>query len=93
MKIAVVGTGYVGLVAGACFSDTGNTVWCVDKDQKKIENLKKGEIPIFEPGLDTLVKRGMAEKRLFFTTSVPDAVKECDILFMAVGTPAVRPAP
>lgn len=87
MKIAVIGTGYVGLVAGACFADTGNTVYCVDRDSTKIEALKRGEIPIFEPGLETLVKRGCSEKRLHFTTSTSEAVIACDIIFMAVGTP------
>jgi UDPglucose 6-dehydrogenase len=87
MKIAVIGTGYVGLVAGACFADTGNTVYCVDKDPSKIEALKRGEIPIFEPGLETLVRRGSAEKRLIFTTSTAEAVAASEIIFMAVGTP------
>jgi UDPglucose 6-dehydrogenase len=87
MKIAVIGTGYVGLVAGACFADTGNTVYCVDKDPSKIEALKKGIIPIYEPGLDQLVKRGSAEGRLLFTTQTAEAVAACEIVFMAVGTP------
>jgi UDPglucose 6-dehydrogenase len=87
MKIAIVGTGYVGLVAGACFADTGNDVVCVDKDKSKIEALRRGEIPIYEPGLEGLVKRGVAEKRLSFTTSTAEAVGSCEIVFMAVGTP------
>ncbi|MCM2323605.1 MAG: UDP-glucose/GDP-mannose dehydrogenase family protein [Oligoflexia bacterium] len=87
MKIAVIGSGYVGLVAGACFADTGNTVYCVDKDPAKIEALKNGIIPIYEPGLDTLVKRGFSEGRLLFTTSTADAVQASEIIFMAVGTP------
>ncbi|MCM2277704.1 MAG: UDP-glucose/GDP-mannose dehydrogenase family protein [Oligoflexia bacterium] len=87
MKIAVIGTGYVGLVAGACFADTGNTVYCVDKDPAKIEALRKGVIPIFEPGLDVLVKRGAAEGRLLFGTSAEEAVAASEIVFMAVGTP------
>lgn len=87
MKIAVIGSGYVGLVAGACFADTGNTVYCVDHDPAKIEALKKGVIPIYEPGLDQLVKRGAAEGRLLFTTSTSEAVAACEIVFMAVGTP------
>ena len=87
MKIAVIGTGYVGLVAGACFADTGNEVICVDIDPTKIEALKRGEIPIFEPGLETLVKRGSQEGRLIFTTSTQDAVRAAEIIFMAVGTP------
>lgn len=87
MKIAVIGTGYVGLVAGACFADTGNRVICVDKNPAKIDALNRGEIPIYEPGLDELVKRGAARKRLSFTTSTQEAVKQADIIFMAVGTP------
>lgn len=87
MKIAVIGTGYVGLVAGACFADSGNTVYCVDKDPSKINSLKKGIIPIFEPGLEDLVTRGYKEERLHFTTSTPDAVAQAEIVFMAVGTP------
>lgn len=89
MKIAVIGTGYVGLVAGACFADTGNIVYCVDKDPSKIDMLKRGEIPIFEPGLETLVKRGFTEKRLIFTTATAEAVATCDVVFMAVGTPSL----
>lgn len=87
MKIAVIGTGYVGLVAGACFADTGNTVYCVDLDESKINLLKEGGVPIYEPGLDVLVKRGYSEGRLHFTTSTEEAVKESEIIFMAVGTP------
>jgi UDPglucose 6-dehydrogenase len=89
MEIAVIGTGYVGLVAGACFADTGNTVICVDKDASKIESLKKGILPIFEPGLETLVERGTTEGRLRFTTSTVEAVKSSEIVFLAVGTPAL----
>src|SRR4051812_15484407 len=87
MKIAVIGTGYVGLVAGACFADTGNDVYCVDKDPSKIKALEQGVIPIYEPGLETLVKRGHSEGRLSFTTSTPEAVAEAEVIFMAVGTP------
>jgi UDPglucose 6-dehydrogenase len=87
MRIAVIGTGYVGLVAGACFADTGNQVYCVDIDPNKVDSLKRGEIPIFEPGLDTLVRRGIQEGRLKFTTSTPEAVQACEIVFIAVGTP------
>lgn len=87
MNIAVIGTGYVGLVAGACFADTGNSVICVDKDKSKIDRLNNGKVPIYEPGLETLVHRGSAEGRLQFTTSTPDAVKKSEIIFMAVGTP------
>jgi UDPglucose 6-dehydrogenase len=88
MEIAVIGTGYVGLVAGACFADTGNNVVCVDKDPAKIESLKKGILPIFEPGLETLVERGTSEGRLKFTTSTKEAVAGAEIVFLAVGTPA-----
>jgi UDPglucose 6-dehydrogenase len=87
MRIAVVGTGYVGLVAGTCFAQTGNNVICVDVDESKIEKLKKGEIPIYEPGLEEMVKRNVAEERLSFTTDITEAVKESLIIFIAVGTP------
>jgi UDPglucose 6-dehydrogenase len=87
MKIAVIGTGYVGLVAGACFADTGNQVICVDKDPEKIRRLRAGEIPIYEPGLEGLVQRGVTEGRLHFTVSTAEAVAACEIIFMAVGTP------
>ncbi len=89
MRVAVIGTGYVGLVAGACFADTGNDVICLDIDPRKIERLKKGEIPIYEPGLDTLVKRGIDKNCLHFTTSYADAVTRSDMIFLAVGTPAL----
>jgi UDPglucose 6-dehydrogenase len=88
MRIAIIGTGYVGLVTGACFADTGNTVFCVDTDSTKIDALKRGEIPIYEPGLETLVRRGAAEGRLHFTTSTREAVAAAEIVFLAVGTPA-----
>ncbi len=87
MKIAVVGTGYVGLVTGACFSEMGNQVWCVDVDEKKIEALKNGEIPIFEPGLEELVKSNRKLGHLCFSTSLPEALQEANICFIAVGTP------
>jgi len=87
MKIAVVGTGYVGLVAGACFADTGNTVTCVDKNPEIIDRLRRGEIPIYEPGLDALVRRGASENRLLFTESTAEAVQSSEIVFLAVGTP------
>ncbi len=87
MKIAMIGTGYVGLVTGTCFAESGNDVVCVDTDSVKIENLKKGIIPIFEPGLDALVKRNVEEERLTFTTNLQDAVKKSLMLFVAVGTP------
>jgi len=87
MKIAVVGTGYVGLVAGACLAENGNEVICVDKDAAKVKALQRGQIPIYEPGLEELVRRNRAEKRLRFTTALPKAVKSSQIIFIAVGTP------
>jgi UDPglucose 6-dehydrogenase len=87
MKVAIVGSGYVGLVTGTCFSEVGIEVTCVDNDQKKIENLKKGIIPIFEPGLEEMVHRNMNKGRLHFTTSLEDALEECEVVFSAVGTP------
>ena len=87
MRISVVGTGYVGLVAGACFAETGNQVVCVDKDAAKIRLLNRGKIPIFEPGLEEIVRRNHQEKRLTFTTSLPEAVRKSDVVFIAVGTP------
>jgi UDPglucose 6-dehydrogenase len=87
MRIAVIGTGYVGLVAGTCFADSGNDVTCVDIDAKKIEGLKKGQVPIYEPGLDTLIEKGVREERLFFSTDLPSAVSQAEVVFIAVGTP------
>jgi UDPglucose 6-dehydrogenase len=87
MKIAVVGTGYVGLVVGACLSENGNDVICVDRDVSKIEMLRGGRMPIYEPGLEEMVRRNHAEERLTFTTDLPAAVKDADIVFIAVGTP------
>lgn len=87
MQITVIGTGYVGLVAGACFAETGSTVACADVDAAKIEALKKNILPIYEPGLDTLVERNQAQGRLTFTTDVAAAVKSADVVFIAVGTP------
>ena len=87
MKIAVVGTGYVGLVAAACFAETGNTVIGADVDARKIEGLKKGVVPIYEPGLEELIHRHQAAKRLTFTIDVGDAVAKSEIVFIAVGTP------
>ncbi len=87
MKIAVVGTGYVGLVAGACLAENGNEVVCVDKDAKKVKLLQRGSIPIYEPGLEELVRRNRAEKRLTFTTALERGVRNSQIIFIAVGTP------
>lgn len=88
MKISVVGTGYVGLVSGACFAETGITVTCVDVNQPKIAALNAGKIPIWEPGLDDVVRRNTAKDRLRFTTSLGDSLKEADAVFIAVGTPS-----
>src|SRR3954467_4977204 len=90
MRVTVIGTGYVGLVSGACFSDFGHIVSCVDKDAGKIARLNKGEIPIFEPGLDELVARNVKAGRLFFTTDTAAAVAAADVVLLAVGTPARR---
>lgn len=87
MKIAIVGTGYVGLVTGTCFAEMGTEVFCVDIDRKKIENLKNGVIPIFEPGLDEMVERNHKAGRLQFTTDLASIINEVDIVFSAVGTP------
>lgn len=87
MKIAVVGTGYVGLVSGTCFAETGITVTCVDIDKKKIENLQKGIIPIYEPGLENMVRRNVENGRLFFTTSLEESLLDSEAVFIAVGTP------
>jgi UDPglucose 6-dehydrogenase len=87
MKIAVVGSGYVGLVLGACLAETGNDVMCVDKDEAKVRMLRKGRVPIYEPGLTELVQRNKDEGRLMFTTQLPKAVKASQIIFIAVGTP------
>ena len=87
MKICMIGTGYVGLVSGACFSDLGNTVTCVDINRETIEKLKKGIVPIYEPGLQELVVRNLKKKRLLFTTDISSSIKKSDIIFICVGTP------
>ena len=87
MRIAVVGTGYVGLVAGACFAESGNDVVCVDNNQAKVRLLRRGKVPIYEPGLEELVRRNRAEKRLTFTTTLAKAVRDSAVIFIAVGTP------
>jgi UDPglucose 6-dehydrogenase len=88
MKVAIVGTGYVGLVAGTCFAETGNDVVCVDIDPAKVATLKKGESPIYEPGLTELLKKNIHEERLQFTTNLRDAVTNSQVIFLAVGTPS-----
>jgi len=90
MHVAMIGTGYVGLVSGACFADFGHVVTCVDKDATKIEKLKAGIMPIYEPGLDALVANNVEAERLFFTTEAKDAIRDADAVFIAVGTPSRR---
>ena len=87
MKIAVVGTGYVGLVTGTCFAEVGIEVTCIDIDQKKIDNLHQGILPIYEPGLEEMVARNVEKGRLHFSTNLAEAIKDCDVAFIAVGTP------
>ncbi len=90
MRVAMIGTGYVGLVSGACFADFGHEVICVDKNAEKVETLQSGGIPIYEPGLDLLVQRNVREGRLSFTQDLTEAVREADAVFIAVGTPSRR---
>ncbi|MBI5787271.1 MAG: UDP-glucose/GDP-mannose dehydrogenase family protein [Candidatus Schekmanbacteria bacterium] len=87
MNICVIGTGYVGLVTGAVFADLGNEIICVDSNEEKVRNLNKGVMPIYEPGLEEMVRRNMSDKRLFFTTSIQNGVEKSELIFIAVGTP------
>ena len=90
MQISFVGTGYVGLVSGACFADLGNTVYCVDKNKDKIDILNSGKIPIYEPGLSEIVRKNFLANRLKFTLDFAKAVKLSDIIFICVGTPTSK---
>ena len=90
MKLCMIGTGYVGLVSGVCFSDLGNDVICVDKDSTKISNLKKGIIPIYEPGLQELVLKNEKNKKLSFSNNLESSVKKSDLVFICVGTPTKK---
>ena len=87
MKIAVVGTGYVGLVTGTCFAETGNHVTCIDINEEKVQKLKNGEVPIFEPELDLLFERNVKQGRLSFTTSLEQGVEGAKVIFLALPTP------
>src|SRR6185503_18113552 len=90
MRIAMIGSGYVGLVSGACFADFGHDIVCIDKDPAKIERLLAGEMPIYEPGLAELVARNVAAGRLSFTTDLPSGIEGAGAIFIAVGTPSRR---
>ena len=90
MKVAIVGTGYVGLVTGTCFAEMGNNVTCIDIDSKKIERLNNGESVIYEPGLEEMIKKNVDEKRLTFSNSFEDSIPDSEICFIAVGTPPLE---
>lgn len=90
MKIAVVGTGYVGLVTGTCFAESGVTVTCIDNDREKIKQLNDGSVPIYEPGLESMIRRNVEKKRLFFTSGLKEGIKDAEVIFIAVGTPPVK---
>ena len=87
MKICMIGAGYVGLVSGTCFAELGNNVICVDNNINKISNLKKGVIPIYEPGLEELIIRNLKQKRLQFSSNISESIKKSDLIFICVGTP------
>src|SRR5689334_17870312 len=87
MKLAIVGTGYVGLVTGTCFAETGNMVTCIDIDKEKIEKLRDGKIPIYEPGLETLFQQNSQLNRLKFTTDLREGIKDAEVIFLALPTP------
>src|SRR2546425_6712547 len=90
MNIAIIGSGYVGLVTGVCLAHIGHRVICVDNDQKKVDALKKGKVPIYEPGLEALLKRYLKQKRMSFTSSVKEATRKSLVIFIAVGTPSKK---
>src|SRR6187455_349427 len=90
MRVAMIGSGYVGLVSGACFADFGHEVTCVDKDEHKISALKAGRVPIFEPGLEDIVRKNAAAGKLSFSTDLAEAVAGAGVVFIAVGTPSRR---
>ena len=90
MKLCMIGTGYVGLVSGACFADLGNEVICVDNDVSKVNSLRKGIVPIYEPGLSELVKKNVKTKRLKFSKNFSESVKKSNLIFICVGTPTKK---
>ena len=90
MNLCMIGTGYVGLVSGTCFADIGNRVYCLDKDKNKIEKLNSGISPIYEPGLDEIIRKNKDDGRLIFTSNIREAVNKSDVIFICVGTPNKR---